>query len=80
MKTPQSLEGALEIAGMGLWRIGRFVLRAGTYVELHVGGSWLLGCLRFSGGPMCQFISAEDEVQIALRPGLRVHALNLKHD
>lgn len=80
MRKPKSIEGTLAIAGMGLWRIERFVLRAGTYVELYLGGSWILGSLRFCGGPICQFVVAEDEVQVSLRPGLRVHALNLKHD
>lgn len=70
----ESVEGKIEVAGQGRWRIGPFVMAAGTVVELCLSDSWILGFLSFCGGKTCKFMSWEDGVEVSLRPGLYVCA------
>ena len=74
MKAAETIEGKIDVAGQGRWRIGPFVLMAGTVVELCLSGSWILGTLSYCGGAICKFVAWEDGVEISLRPGLYVCA------
>lgn len=75
MKEVESVEGVLEEAGKGRFRIGDFVLKGGTVAELLLSDNWILGLVSFCGGDRCKFLVWEEGVEISLRPGLLVRAL-----
>lgn len=80
MNDVQSVEGVLEEAGSGRFRIGSLVLKGGTVAELLLSNNWILGLVSFCGGESCKFLVWEEGVEISLRPGLLVRALHWNQD
>lgn len=71
----KKIDGLIKRAGSNAWKINGEVLSGGAVLEVRLGGHWFIGFLRQSKDSIYRFLSWEDDVEIGLRPGLRVRAL-----